>query len=174
MEHLLLEFSDWIYDASREMERECERMTEKVEQMNKYKKAFEIAQDLLSENEKLNDQFKTLQEENELLRQQLQEKEVQLSEQRKLTTGMAKKSSEDELIKAIRTFLNISKRKSLDKRVHVKIMIMELVDAANITLPPDLKETLARLDDELPEPKVVNVAGNYNDIHDNKKVEGVA
>lgn len=174
MEHLLPEFSDWICDASRELERECERMTEKMEQMNKYKKAFEIAQSLLSENEKLNDQLKDLQEENESLRQQLQEREVQLSEQRKLTTGMAKKSSEDELIKAIRTFLNISKRKSLDKRVHVKIMIMELVDAANITLPQDLKETLVHLDDEQPEPKVVNVAGNYNDIHDNGRIEGVA
>ena len=33
-----------------------------------------------------------------------------------------------------------------------------------------LRSTIDSLDDEQPEAKVVNVAGNYNDIHDNSNV----
>ena len=36
----------------------------------------------------------------------------------------------------------------------------------------DIMEQLNCLDDVQPEAKVVNVSGNYNDIHDNKTVNG--
>ena len=42
--------------------------------------------------------------------------------------------------------------------------------ANSVTFPEDLAATIDSLDDEQPEAKVVNVAGNYNDIHDNGHV----
>ena len=95
---------------------------------------------------------------------------MQLSEQRKLATEMAKKSPEVDLIAAIRKFLNYSARKKADKRAYAKEMARDFVDLANIELPEDVKEILLHLDDELPEARVVNVSGNYNDIHDNGEV----
>lgn len=148
MENVLPEFRDWLFDAGRNLERECERMNEKMEQMMGYRKAFEVAENLLSENERL-------QEENEGLRSQLQEKEVELLEQRKLTTGMAKKSSEEDLQKALRTYINISKRKTIGKRVAVKTVITEFINTMKITLPDELSESLDSLDDEQNEPQIV-------------------
>ena len=83
---------------------------------------------------------------------------------------MAGKTSQDELLKALRVFVNTSKRKRLEKRTLVKEMVLELVLANGIVLPEDLATTINSLDDEQVEPKVFNVTGNYNDIHDNKNV----
>ena len=71
----------------------------------------------------------------------------------------------------VRSYLNTSKRKTLAKREAAKTVITELFAAAKVMLPEDIMDTLDHLDDEQVEPKVVNVAGNYNDIHDNSKVE---
>ena len=38
----------------------------------------------------------------------------------------------------------------------------------NLTLPDDLATIVDTLDDDQTEPKVVNVTGNYNDVHDNR------
>lgn len=153
------DFCDRLRDVSRNMERKCERMAEEMQEMEECRKAFDMVSEIVAENDRLK-------AENEDLRARLQEREMQLNEMSKLSAGVAKKASHEELIKAIRTFINISKRKSLDKRVHVKIIVMELVDAANITLPEDLRDALAHLDDEQPEtpaPTIVNVnAGGIN------------
>jgi hypothetical protein len=50
--------------------------------------------------------------------------------------------------------VNISKRKTLSKRVAVKMMIMELGNAIGLTFPEDMIATLESLDDEQTEPKV--------------------
>jgi len=135
-------------DAQRALEREREEMTERAVRLDALCKMTDYMKEILAECE-------DLKEENEMLRAQLQEKEVQLSEQRKLTTGIAKKSLEDELIKAIRVFINNSKRKSIDKRTHIKDMIRDLADAVKLGLPDDLRDTLANLDDEQTEPKII-------------------
>ena len=143
-----IELKELARKARRALEQErddIQSLAQKVEQMDTFLQVLNARDGLLTEYERL-------QEEADSLRAQLQEKEVQLSEQRKLTTGMAKKSSEDELIKAIRVFINISKRKSLDKRTHIKDMIRDLADAVKLELPDDLRETLAHLDDEQNEP----------------------
>ena len=151
----LIELSDWVSDARRDIERDCERLAEKMEKMDYYRKALDITDELLDETEALKKENETLREQLSAEKKLRAEQEVKLEEMSKLSAGMAKKTSQDELIKAIRVFINISKRKSLDKRVHVKIIVMELVDAANITLPADLREVLAHLDDEQPEAKIV-------------------
>ncbi len=96
--------------------------------------------------------------------------ETQLNEMSKLSAGVAKKSSQDDVLKAIRTYLNISKRKTLSKREAAKTVLMDLFTSTRLDLPDDIKELLTYLDDEQPEAKVVNVQGNYNDIHDNGTV----
>ena len=147
-----IELCDWLNDARREMERDREKLSERIEKIDNSLKAFEVVENLFSKIESQQEELESQKAEIDSLRAQLQEKEVQLSEQRKLTTGMAKKSSEEELIKAIRVFINISKRKSLDKRTHIKDMIRDLADAVKLELPDDLRETLAHLDDEQSEP----------------------
>ena len=153
------EFSDWLNDARRDLGRDRERLTERIEKVNYYQKALDATDELLSEIEGLMKENDKLRTETDSLRAQLQEKEVQLSEQRKLTTGMAKKSSEEDLQKALRTYFNTSKRKTIGKRVAVKTVITEFINTMKISLPDDLAEALDHLDDEQPEPSVtVNVA----------------
>ena len=85
---------------------------------------------------------------------------MKLSELSKLSVGVAKKSSQDEVLKGLRTYINISKRKTLSKRVAVKMMIMELANAIDLSFPEDMVATLEALDDEQSEPKVL-VQGDY-------------
>ena len=116
------------------------------------------------------DSYNELITENEDLRNLVQEKDTQLNEINKFVAGVAKKSPQDEILKAIRTFVNKSKQKTTKKRTLIKEMVLEFTYANGIVLPNDLMAMVYALDDEQPEPKVVNVAGNYNDIHDNPKV----
>ena len=99
--------------------------------------------------------------------------EIQLKEMSQLSAGVAKKASQDELLKAIRVFVNKSKRKKIEKRIAVLEMVLEMVNANGIVLPEDLALAIDALDDEQTEARVVNVQGNYNDIHDNGNVNGI-
>ena len=78
----------------------------------------------------------------------------------KLSTGMAKKASEDNLLKALRTYVNRSKRKTADKRAFAKSATLEIANANGLIIPEDLAAAIDSLDDEQAEPKVVNVAGD--------------
>jgi len=49
-------------------------------------------------------------------------------------------------------------------------VITELFTSAQLPFPDDIVDSLSHLDDEQTEPRVVNVTGNYNDIHDNGSV----
>ena len=70
----------------------------------------------------------------------------------------------------MRGYLKISKRKNLAKREAAKMVITELFTSAQLPFPDDIVDSLSHLDDEQTEPRVVNVTGNYNDIHDNDSV----
>ena len=76
----------------------------------------------------------------------------------------------DNILKAVRTYLNTSKRKTQAKREAAKMVITELFSSAKVELPDDILDMLDHLDDEQTEPKVVSVSGNYNEIHDNTSV----
>ena len=67
---------------------------------------------------------------------------------------MAKKASEDNLLKALRTYVNRSKRKTADKRAFAKSATLEIANANGLDLPEDLKAAIESLDDEQAEPKV--------------------
>jgi len=163
---------DILNDARRLIGHKREQMEEEARMWNDFQQLTDAVEEFRRENE-------VLQEENTQLQDQLTEErnaravvEMRLSELTKLADGVAKKSSDEGLIKALRTFTNISKRKKLEKRMAVKEMIQELVLSCGVTLPQDLADSIQSLDDEQQEaPRVVNVSGNYNDIHDNNNVD---
>ena len=140
-------------------------------------KFLRYVQQLMEQNEQLRQQVAEQDEKNENQAEtinQLTEKnaalEMKLSEMTKLSGDVAKKSSQEGLLKAVRTFVNKSKHKRIEKRMAVKEMLLELANANSIVFPEDLATTIDALDDEHSEAKVVNVTGNYNDIHDNGSV----
>ena len=164
------EYKEVMHDVRRALGGEKERLTERIEQLEGFMKMADMTDELLSQIDDLNGENERLSVENERLRQEVREKDMKLSELSKLSVGVAKKSSQDEVLKALRTFVNKSKRKKYEKRVAIKEMVLEMANANSIVFPEDLSATLESLDDEPSESKVVNVAGNYNDIHDNGSV----
>ena len=167
------ELKDWCDGARRALNREREEMMERVEMMGGVVRALEAADTILAENESLKSEMDELRAQLQAEKDLRTKAEMQLGEMSKLSVGVAKKASQEELLKALRVFVNKSKRKKLEKRIAVKEMVLELVIANGLTLPEDLAAAIDSLDDEQPEPRVVHVAGNYNDIHDNSNVNGI-
>ena len=145
-------------EARRQLEREQEKMKERTEQMKGFMLALEATEEVLQENERLR-------EEMDQLRQQLQDEkdkntklEMQLKEMTKLSASVAGKASQEEVQKALRVFVNKSKRKKMEKRIAVKEMVLELANANGLVLPTDLAATIDSLDDEQPveQPQTAN------------------
>jgi hypothetical protein len=160
-------------ETRRQLQSELECKMEEAEEVKIQIRVVEATQELLDEIDRLNSENEAQQKEIDDLNQQLQDKDIQLKELGKLSAGVAKKASQDELLKAIRVFVNKSKRKKIEKRIAVKEMVLEMVNANSIVLPEDLALAIDALDDEQTEARVVNVQGNYNDIHDNGNVNGI-
>ena len=173
----LEELKDWQDGARRQLDREIERLQEREEQLMDYSRWMEATGELIAENERLASELRKAQADAEWAHQQWQEErelrkalEVKLSELNKLSAGVARKSAIDNILKAVRTYLNTSKRKTQAKREAAKMVITELFSSAKVELPDDILDMLDHLDDEQTEPKVVSVSGNYNEIHDNTSV----
>ena len=149
------DLKEWLHDAKHGLEQEREEMRERAEQLEYRLNALDVTSKILSEAD-------TLREENERLRLQLQEEkdmrarqDMQMKEMSKLSASVAGKASQDELLRAIRVFVNKSKRKKLDKRIAIKEMVLEMANANGITLPKELAASIDSLDDEQAEPKIV-------------------
>ena len=168
------EYKEVMHDVRRALGGEKERLTERIEQLEGFMKMADMTDELLSQIDDLNGENERLSVENERLRQEVQEKDMKLSELSKLSVGVAKKSSQDEVQKALRTYVNISKRKTLSKRVAVKMMIMELGNAIGLTFPEDMIATLEALDDEQTEPKIAVQGDLVMEKHVENEVNGVA
>lgn len=149
------DFEEQLRDARREVERERELLIEKMEAQENYLNLLETCAEYAKENDALIEENEQLKEEVENLRQQLHAKETRLSELQKLSAGVAKKSSQEVVEKAMRIYLNTSKRKTLSKREAAKTVLLELVTSAKLDLPEDLMDQLNHFDDENPEPQIV-------------------
>lgn len=156
-----------------------EQLKEEREQREEHARLDEKLMDLTEQNAALTAQIAVQKEVFEKNNRQLvdekrqrEELEMKLAELNKLSAGMAKKASEEAMLKVLRTYANTSKRKTVDKRTFAKTAILELANVNGLVLPDDLAATVESLDDEQPDPKVVNVnnGGQYNDIHDNTTV----
>ena len=161
------DFDDAAREAERAVEDERERLIGEAGRLDGLLKVIDRARALAGENESLRDENASLQRQLEDERRRRAELEMKMTEMGKLSAGVAKKTSHEELLKALRTYVNTSKRKSLSKRTAIKVMLMELANTVGIVFPEDLAAAIDTLDDEQPDPKVVTVKGNYNDIHDN-------
>ncbi len=155
MEIEMEEWKDWADGARRELEHELEHLREEKEKVDNYLMAIEVARRLTSENEKQAAEIETLRQQLQEEKRLRAEQEVKLTEVSKLSVGMAKKASEEDIIKVLRTYANRSKRKTPDKRTFAKSAILEIANANNLTLPEDLATTVDSLDDEQAEPKIV-------------------
>jgi hypothetical protein len=156
------EFKDWSESASRALEREREEMMERVQTIDGMARVMRAVGDILAENERLKAENESLnaenvglKEENETLQTQLlterelrTKAEMQLGEMSKLSVGVAKKASQEELLPALRVFVNKSKRKKLEKRIAVKEMVLEMANANGLTLPEEFAAVIDSLDDE--------------------------
>ena len=151
-------------------EDERSKMMANVERVSDLLRAVDEVEAVISENGNLMKEVEMLRGQLKEEKEQREKVEMQLKEMSKLSASVAGKASQDELLKALRVFVNKSKRKKLEKRIAVKEMVLELGNANSMVFPEDLAAALDSLDDEQPEAKVVNVAGNYNDIHDNGRV----
>ncbi|MBP5680924.1 MAG: hypothetical protein J6X31_07745 [Bacteroidales bacterium] len=165
-ENTIEELRAWQDDARHELTRELDRLDEKRAQIESSMKALDATDELLAEIDNLNRKVEHLNEECESTRRLLQEEkdrsqtlEMRLSELTKLSAGVAKKSSQDELLKALRTFVNKSKHKRMEKRAAIKEMVLELANANGIILPEDLAASIDALDDD--DTKPVSVSGDY-------------
>ena len=164
------DFSEIAHNARRGLEREREELTERAGQLEAQLRVLERVEAVMKENRLLREENEELQQQLFEEKQQRAELEMKLTEMGKLSTGMAKKASQDDLQKALRIYLNTSKRKTQTKREAAKTVISEMLTSAKLEMPDDIMDLLDHLDDEQTEPKVVNVAGNYNDVHDNASV----
>jgi len=167
----LIDYEEMARDARRALERERDELMERAEQLDAHLRVFDSVDEVFRENSRLKELNEDLQQQLNDEKQQRAELEMKLVEMNKLSTGMAKKASEDNLLKALRTYVNRSKRKTADKRTFAKSATLEIANANGLDLPEDLKAAIESLDDEQTEAKVVNVTGNYNDIHDNGEVK---
>ena len=161
---------DWSDGARRTLDREREKMMERVELIDGLSQAMQAVDEILTENKSLKTELESLRTQLQMEKDLRTKAEIQLGEMSKLSAGMAKKASQDEVLQALRVFVNKSKRKKVEKRIAIKEMVLEMANANGVLLPEDLAMAIDSLDDEQLEPKVVNVAGNYNDIHDNSSV----
>ena len=166
-----MDYYGMAHDARRALEREREEMMARAEQLNAHLCVLDEIDKVLKENSQLKEDNDYLQQQLNDEKQQRAELEMKLMEMSKLSTSMAKKASEDSLLKALRTYVNRSKRKTADKRAFAKTATLEIANANGLDLPEDLKAAIESLDDEQMEPKVVTVQGNYNDVHDNGEVK---
>jgi len=83
--------------------------------------------------------------------------QVRIDELEKIGKKVAAKTEHDELVKVFRTLVRNAKRKRIEKRAHVKSILMECVLSMHMELPEDLALELDTLDDvDTQEPKVVN------------------
>ena len=112
-------------------------------------KCLSDMQQALEENEQLRQRVAALESANaqkdveiKNLSTELQEKERKLTELGKLSASMAKKSPQDDVAKAIRIYMNTSKRKTLSKREAAKTVLLELITAAKLEMPEDTMELL--------------------------------
>ncbi len=100
------EYKEMMHDVRRALGGERERLTERMEQLEDVMKMADATDELISEIDDLKEENERLNAENEHLRQQVQEKDMKLTELGKLSAGVDRKASHDELLKALSVFVN--------------------------------------------------------------------
>ena len=133
------------------MYRERERLQEQIDMQNSYLKFYEQYEYMVERVERLESELEQQVAENDILHQQLDDKDMKLNEMSKFSVNMAKKSSQEGLEKAFRIYLNTSKRKTQAKREVARAQLLDFITTAKLEMPEDIMDQLNHLDDEQPE-----------------------
>ena len=134
-------------------EDERSKMMANVERVSDLLRAVDEMEAVISENGNLMKEVEMLRGQLKEEKEQREKVEMQLKEMSKLSASVAGKASQDEVLKALRVFVNKSKRKKLEKRIAVKEIVLELAMANGIAFPEELATSIDSLDDEQPEAK---------------------
>ena len=140
-----------LREAKRNMYRERERLQEQIDMQNSYLKFYEQYEYMVERIERLESELEQQVAENDILHQQLDDKDMKLNEMSKFSVNMAKKSSQEGLEKAFRIYLNTSKRKTQAKREVARAQLLDFITTAKLEMPEDIMDQLNHLDDEQPE-----------------------
>ena len=140
-----------LREAKRNMYRERERLQEQIDIQNSYLKFYEQYEYMVERVERLESELEQQVAENDILHQQLDDKDMKLNEMSKFSVNMAKKSSQEGLEKAFRIYLNTSKRKTQAKREVARAQLLDFITTAKLEMPEDIMDQLNHLDDEQPE-----------------------
>lgn len=140
-----------LREAKRNMYRERERLQEQINMQNSYLKFYEQYEYMVERVERLESELEQQVAENDILHQQLDDKDMKLNEMSKFSVNMAKKSSQEGLEKAFRIYLNTSKRKTQAKREVARAQLLDFITTAKLEMPEDIMDQLNHLDDEQPE-----------------------
>lgn len=140
-----------LREAKRNLYRERERLQEQIDMQNSYLKFYEQYEYMVERVERLESELKQQVAENDILHQQLDDKDMKLNEMSKFSVNMAKKSSQEGLEKAFRIYLNTSKRKTQAKREVARAQLLDFITTAKLEMPEDIMDQLNHLDDEQPE-----------------------
>ena len=140
-----------LREAKRNMYRERERLQEQIDMQNIYLKFFDQYEYMVERVERLESELEQQVAENDILHQQLDDKDMKLNEMSKFSVNMAKKSSQEGLEKAFRIYLNTSKRKTQAKREVARAQLLDFITTAKLEMPEDIMDQLNHLDDEQPE-----------------------
>ena len=140
-----------LREAKRNMYRERERLQEQIDMQNSYLKFFDQYEYMVERVERLESELEQQVAENDILHQQLDDKDMKLNEMSKFSVNMAKKSSQEGLEKAFRIYLNTSKRKTQAKREVARAQLLDFITTAKLEMPEDIMDQLNHLDDEQPE-----------------------
>jgi hypothetical protein len=140
-----------LREAKRNLYRERERLQEQIDIQNSYLKFYEQYEYMVERVERLESELEQQVAENDILHQQLDDKDMKLNEMSKFSVNMAKKSSQEGLEKAFRIYLNTSKRKTQAKREVARAQLLDFITTAKLEMPEDIMDQLNHLDDEQPE-----------------------
>ena len=144
----IIDYMEMAQNARYGIEKESDRLMAKLTQMEDYKKLLDGIDEVIADNKRQQEEIESLQQQLAEEKRQRAELEMNLMETRKLSDSVAKKSSEDGVVKALGTYVNRSKRKTSDKRAYIKNMILEFVSVNGLSLPEELSATIECLDDE--------------------------
>ena len=142
------ELKEAARETYRQLQSELDRKIDEAEELKIQMRVVEATQDLLDKIDEQAAVIETQREEIDNLHQQIDDRDRRLKELGQLSAGVAKKSSADDVEKAMRIYLNTSKRKTQSKREAAKTVLLELITAAKLEMPEDFMETLSHFDDE--------------------------
>ena len=135
-------------EAYRQLQHELDRKIDEAEELKIQMRVVEAKQELLEGIERLKAENESQRQEIDRLNEQIHDRDMRLKELGQLSAGVAKKSSADDVSKAIRIYLNTSKRKTQSKREAAKTVLLELITAAKLDMAEDIMEMLSHFDDE--------------------------